>query len=303
VKYELIIIRYGEISLKREETRRRFESTLVNNIKNALDAKQIPNTVKKERGRIYVYTSKIEESIPILTNVFGIVSVSPAIQTKTDINSISKLSLDISKNLLNETKSFAVRATRTGKHDFTSQDIAVKIGSDVVKATKARVNLTKPDFEIFIEIRNDKTYLFTEKIRGVGGLPLGTQGKVISLIIDKKSLLAAWYLMHRGCKAIFIKTKKTKEKIEPFFSKWNIKPEIITIKTQDKDLYKNLNQLALEYNCDALVTNYNIDKNSLDLLSEIKSLKQHMDIPVLHPLIAMDEKTINKKCKDIGLKS
>jgi len=238
-----------------------------------------------------------------LTNVFGIVSVSPAIQTKTDINSISKLSLDISKNLLNETKSFAVRATRTGKHDFTSQDIAVKIGSDVVKATKARVNLTKPDFEIFIEIRNDKTYLFTEKIRGVGGLPLGTQGKVISLIIDKKSLLAAWYLMHRGCKAIFIKTKKTKEKIEPFFSKWNIKPEIITIKTQDKDLYKNLNQLALEYNCDALVTNYNIDKNSLDLLSEIKSLKQHMDIPVLHPLIAMDEKTINKKCKDIGLKS
>lgn len=303
MKYELIIIRYGEISLKREETRRRFESTLVNNIKNALDAKQIPNTVKKERGRIYVYTSKIEESIPILTNVFGIVSVSPAIQTKTDINSISKLSLDISKNLLNETKSFAVRATRTGKHDFTSQDIAVKIGSDVVKATKARVNLTKPDFEIFIEIRNDKTYLFTEKIRGVGGLPLGTQGKVISLIIDKKSLLAAWYLMHRGCKAIFIKTKKTKEKIEPFFSKWNIKPEIITIKTQDKDLYKNLNQLALEYNCDALVTNYNIDKNSLDLLSEIKSLKQHMDIPVLHPLIAMDEKTINKKCKDIGLKS
>jgi len=302
VKYELIIIRYGEISLKREETRKRFESMLVSNIKNALSSKQIQNSIKKERGRIFVYTSQIEESIPILTNVFGIVSVSPAIQTKTDTDSISKQSLDISKKILNKTKSFAIRTTRTGKHDFTSQDISIKIGSNVVKATKARVDLTKPDFELFIEIRNDKTYLFTEKVRGVGGLPLGTQGKVIALIIDKKSLLAAWYLMHRGCKVIFVKTKETKEKLEPFFSKWNIKPEIITIKTQDKDLYKNINQLALENNCDALVTNYNINKNSTDLLSEIKSLKQHIGIPVLHPLIAMDEKTINKKCKGIGLK-
>jgi thiamine biosynthesis protein ThiI len=303
VKYETIIIRYGEIGLKGRVTRKNFEQSLINNIKNALRTKQILHTIKKGWGRIYVYTDQINKSIPILQRVFGITSVSPAVQTQSTIDIMSKLSLSISKEFLTKGKSFAMRVTRTGKHKFTSQDVAVKIGSDVVKATNAFVNLTKPDFELFIEIRDDDAFIFKEKIRGTGGLPLGTQGKALSVVDSPKSILAAWYLMRRGCKIDFAITAKIKEDmLQDFIEKWNAHSDITHVAGPKKNLYKTLNKIALEKNCDAIVTGHTLYEKQSDCLSEIKLLKKYAERPILHPLIAMDKKTINKKCKEIGLK-
>ena len=92
------------------------------------------------------------------------------------------LALQLTKNILTEEKSFAIRSTRVGTHTFSSQQVAVHIGNDIVKATHAGVDLTNPDIELFIEIRDKKSFLFTEKINGVGGLPLGTQGRILALI-------------------------------------------------------------------------------------------------------------------------
>lgn len=302
MKCELIIVRYGEIALKSEETRKRFESTLVNNIKNALNTKQILNKIKKERGRIYVYTEKIKDSTGILQKIFGIYSFSPAVQIQAEVPIISKHAVQISKEFLTKEKSFAVRVTRTGEHDFTSQDVAVKTGSDIVKATGASVNLTHPDFELFIEIRDKNAFVFTQKIRGVGGLPLGTQGRVLCVFENPRSILAGWYLMRRGCNTTFVTMKKISNKsLDSFISNWYVKAEIVNVKETGENLYKNLNKIALENNYDAFVNNSTFNEDVLDTLFEIKSLKQHIDIPVLHPLIAMDEKTINKKCKDMGL--
>jgi len=303
VKYETIIIRYGEIGLKGRVTRKNFEQSLINNIKNALQTKQIPHTIKKGWGRIYLYTDQINKSIPILQRVFGITSISPAVQTQSTMDAMSKFAVNSSKEVLTKGKSFAMRVTRTGKHNFTSQDVAVKIGSDVVKATNAFVNLTKPDFELFIEIRDDDAFIFKEKIRGTGGLPLGTQGKALSVVDSLKSILAAWYLMRRGCKIDFAITAKIKEDmLQSFIENWNAYSDITYITGQRKNLYKNLNKIALEKNCDAIVTGHTLYENQSDCLSEIKLLKQYAEIPILHPLIAMDGKTINKKCKEIGLK-
>jgi thiamine biosynthesis protein ThiI len=303
VKYELIIVRYGEIGLKSRTTRKNFEKSLVNNIKNALRTKQVPNTIKREWGRIYVYTNQTSKSIPILQKVFGITSISPAVQTQSTMDAMSKLSVNISKEFLTKEKSFAIRVTRTGKHEFTSQDVAIKIGSDIVKLTKAGVNLTKPDFELFIEIRNQNAFIFTEKIRGTGGLPLGTQGKVLSVIDSPKSLLAAWYLMRRGCRTDFAVTTKINEDIlQSFTENWNAHADIIRVIAHGKELYKNLNKIAQEKYCDAIVTGYTLYETKSNCLSDIKLLKQYTEIPILNPLIVMDEKTINKKCKEIGLK-
>jgi thiamine biosynthesis protein ThiI len=304
VKYKLIIVRYGEIALKSKETRKRFESTLVNNIKNALKKKQIPNDIKKERGRIYVYTEKTKEAINVLQKIFGIHSISPAIKTQSNISAISELALQISKEYLTKEKSFAVRVTRTGKHDFTSQDVAIKTGSDIVKATKASVNLTKPDFKIFIEIRDRNAFVFTEKIRGTGGLPIGTQGRVLCVVETPRSILASWYLMRRGCNTIFITTKRTTSKLlDSFISKWYINTEIISVKEADENLYKKLNKIALEKKCDAIVSDITLYGTKSNYLRKIKFLKQHLKIPVLYPLIAMDKKTIDKRMLGIGLKT
>ena len=302
MEYELIIVRYGEIGLKGKETRRHFENILVRNIKNALNIEQVVHKIIKEWGRIYVYTNRIDKSTPVLQRVFGITSISPAVQTQSDMDSMSNLAVRISKETLTREKSFAIRATRTGEHEFTSQDVAVKIGNDVVEATKASVSLTKPDFELFIEIRNENAYIFTEKIRGTGGLPLGTQGKILALIDNPKSILAAWYLMHRGCKTIFLNTNKSNtDALNSFITDWYADSDISMVDPKEKNFYENLNKIASERNCDAIATGHTICDNSQNGLSNIKLLKKHVKLLILHPLIAMEKDEINKECKEIGI--
>jgi len=301
VNYELIIVRYGEIALKGKETRKHFESILIKNIKNALKKNDIPNKIVKEWGRIYVYTEQIKKSLLVLKKIFGITSISPVMQTLSKMKFISKLSVEISKRELTKRKSFAIRATRTGKHDFTSQDVAVQVGNDIVKATKAIVNLTKPDFELFIEIRGDKAFIFTKKIRGVGGMPFGTQGRILALIDSKYSILAAWYLIRRGCKATFIITKKSNINVlNSFIKNWYIDSDIYERKPGE-NLIKDLNKIAYEKKCEAIVVGNSFFDKYKKTLSDIKTLKKSVGFPVLHPLIAMDIKEINKKCKEIGI--
>lgn len=303
MKYDLILIRYGELALKGEVTRRHFEFTLLDNIKNALDGNKILFELKRERGRFYLYTDKINESIDILKKIFGIYSVSPVIKTQSDMDSISKHAVDISKKILTKEKSFALRVTRTGNHDFTSQDVAVKVGTDICKATKAKVNLTKPDFELFIEIRDKTAFIFTEKIHGVGGLPLGTQGKVLSLVDSPKSLLAAWYLMRRGCEAVFVNIDTKYDKaIRSFARNWYVNEDVVNVNVSGKNLYKKLNEIASGKDCNAIVTSHSLYDTKSKFLTDTKILKQYTELPVLHPLIAMDQKTITEKCKELGLK-
>ncbi len=301
MKNTLIIIRYGEIALKAKQTRKRFENNLVNNIKEALGKKNIDNKLRREWGRIYIYSDQIEKCVSILQKVFGITSISPAIEADCDINSISKIAKSISKEKMKSGKSFAVRVKRTGNHDYTSQDVAVQIGNDIVKQTKANVDLTNPDFELFIEIRNDNAYLFIEKIRGYSGMPVGTQGNILALIDTQNSILASWYLIHRGCKPIFLSTNEIdKAVVEKFLNSWFIKSKIFEI-SKSNNLYEQINKKAAENNCDAIVTGFTLLKNSKNTLEKIKHQKKHLNLPVLHPLIAMDTKEINRKLKEVGL--
>jgi thiamine biosynthesis protein ThiI len=294
VKYELVIIRYGEIGLKAKQTRRRFEDILVNNIKKALETKKISNQIKIERGRIFVYTDQIKESLFVLKNVFGITSISPSIKTSSDLNEMEKLAIDITKNQITDKDSFALRVTREGNHSYTSQDVAILLGDAVRRATNAKVNLTKPDFTLFIEIRGDNAFFYKEKIIGVGGLPLKTQGNVLSLIDSDASILAAWYMMHRGCKIIFVsKNKSFNKKIKLFLKNWYTESKVLDI-DQNK-----IGDMAIENHCEAIITGHSLSKKSLE---EIKNLEKETNLLILNPLIAMNEEQIKYKMKEIGLK-
>jgi len=294
VKNQLIIVRYGEIALKGKETRRRFEDKLVSNIKKALETEKIIFKTTKERGRIYVFTEEINKSIKVLQKIFGLTSISPAIKTKSDINSMQELATKIAKeNKLSKNKSFALRVTRTGSHNYTSQDIAIKIGNDIVKKTNAKVNLTKPNFELFIEIRNNDTYFYTKKTRCIGGMPYNTQGTILGLIDGIESILASWYLIRRGCSVFFLcYDEKLCKTVEDFSKKWYIDSEKKLIKDEE-NVYDYVKK-----NHKAIVTGYKIDE-----IEEIKNMKKPDGLPILHPLIAMNKEEIIKKCKEIGLKT
>ena len=300
MKHEIIIIRYSEIALKAEYTRRIFENVLINNIKNALKTKNIIYEIKKQRGRIYVYTKNIKTTLKILQKIFGIKTISPAIKIKSEINLIAENALKILKEKIKkENESFALRVKREGKHEYTSQDVAIYVGDIIVKNTKAKVNLTKPDHTLYIEIRGGNAFLFEEKIPCQGGLPLGTQGEVLTIAEKKESILAAWYLMRRGCNIIFITTNKTiKKTLEKFLKKWFIKPEIIYIEN-NKKLNETIKETISEKQCEAIATGQTI--NDENLINNTKQLKKQFKLPILQPLIAMSNDEIQQKSKEIGL--
>ena len=203
MNYDLIIARYGEIGIKSPKIRSRFEKKLVKNIKATFDCEVIRN-----QGRIYIKPQDFPEGVEKLNRVFGVVSYSPAISTKATYEDIDDTLAKYTQNLidegiLDENTKFAIKCRRVGKHDFTSQEMAAHCGGVVRDVILAPVDLTNPDLTIFVEVREDDAYIFHEKIKGPGGLPLGTQGKVVVLLssgID--SPVAAYLMMKRGCEVI-----------------------------------------------------------------------------------------------------
>ena len=203
MNYDLIIARYGEIGIKSPKIRSRFERKLVKNIKATFEC-----DVDRNQGRIYVHPKDFDEGVEKLNRVFGVVSYSPATSTQTAFEDIDRTLSEyvrdlISEGVLDENTKFAIKCRRVGTHDFTSQEMAAHCGGVVRDVIPAPVDLTNPDLTIFVEVRENKTFFFHEKIRGPGGLPLGTQGKVVCLLssgID--SPVAAYMMMKRGCEVI-----------------------------------------------------------------------------------------------------
>ena len=301
MNYNIILVRYGELSLKSTYVRKYFESILVRNIKKALAKENIPYRITKERGRIYLSTTEIPKSCSVLSKIFGIVSFSSTVQTTSNIQDISIVALHLVKNILTKGKSFAIRSTRVGTHTFSSQQVAIQVGNDIVKATHVKVDLTHPDVELFIEIRDKKSFLFTEKIKGVGGLPLGTQGKILVLVENPFSLLAAWYLMRRGCNVLIANTTKINDEyLYSFLHNWYAEAEIISVDQKTKNFFHQLCTLANENNCDALVTSHTLEE-PLNSLEAIAQLKKQSTIPVLTPLIAMTREELQQQCKKRGI--
>ena len=110
----------------------------------------------------------------------------------------------LAQDLVREGESFAIRARRSGNHPFSSAEIGKTCGDAVWSALEKegkhpRVDLSSPDKEIFVEMRQNLAYVYLETFKGVGGLPLGTQGSMVVLMSGGlDSPVAAWLMMKRG---------------------------------------------------------------------------------------------------------
>ncbi len=201
-KYDCLLVRVsGELSLKSEQVKPKFFERLVKNVRKALDRKGIKHKIETNPSRIFVYTDEISKASKTLTKVFGISSLSPCWTCPSKLENISLLVSDIAiENLkLDESKSFALRVRLAGRHrEFSWKSLADEVGGAVKRVTNSKVDLTNPDIEIFIEARSRRTYVFTKKLKGVGGLPLGTGGKACALVYSHLDVVAAWLIMRRG---------------------------------------------------------------------------------------------------------
>jgi thiamine biosynthesis protein ThiI len=332
LEHELIIVRYGELGIKSPRVRRRFEKKLISNIKASLDCE-----VEIHQGRIFLYDTNLELAIENLKKIPGIVSFSPAVTSRTDFNSINEVLTVYTKKLVLEglfssEMSFAVRGKRVGVHDFTSQEMAAFAGSVVIAETNAPVDLSKPDFEFFVEVREDKTYIYHEKIRGLGGMPVGTQGKVVSLLSSGIDSPAATFLMmKRGCEVIALhfsnepytsvesteKVKKIAEKLRSYSS--GVKFKLYIVKYGDflkncvdngpermicvlckNGMYKIAEMVAHEENAMAIVDGSSLGQVASQTLPNLVVTRNSVKVPILSPLIGFDKVEIERIAKDIG---
>jgi thiamine biosynthesis protein ThiI len=270
------------------------------NIHHHCKAHTLPAIITRDYGRIYLQTKNIPSTLPFLPNIFGITSFSSAITTTSQQKDLTTTAQKLLQPLLSPHTSFALKVTRTGNHHYTSQDIAIQIGAEIVATTQSPVDLTHPDIKLFIEIRHKQAYLFTQKIPGPGGLPLGTQGHTLMLIDTPHSLLAAWYIMRRGCSPIFILTqKKYQNNLISYINKWcpNTNPPIYLINQNKK--FEELNHYAQHHHCDAIITDHHLT-NEKDL-KQIQHYKTKLHYPILHPLISMTETDIQQKITEVGM--
>jgi thiamine biosynthesis protein ThiI len=205
--HDCVLVRYGELALKSRKVRARFTAQLKEFIIGVFHEAGLDCVVEDDGGHLYVFSSDLPTATDRLTRVFGVVSVSPA--TRVQFRDLEGLSADVAayaRHVLEPGTTFAVRARRTGQHPFSSVDLGREAGSAVWRAFDGdlEVDLDDPDGEVHVEVRDKVAYIYHQRLQGVGGLPLGSQGRVLCPLRDPRDAVAGWMMMRRGCELVVL---------------------------------------------------------------------------------------------------
>ena len=202
----ILLVRYSEIGLKSAPVRRRFENQLKDNMLSMLMEDGVEALVTKNGARYYVEATDPDAAVASLRRVFGVGSISVAEECDSSrMEDICSKAAEYSRSRISAGQSFAVKARREGSQGYTSMDVGREAGSAIFIANEdrgVRVDLTDPDVVFYVEVRENRAFVFGEYIRCHAGLPVGSQGKVIAEVGDERGMVAAWLMMKRGCRVI-----------------------------------------------------------------------------------------------------
>ena len=185
MKYDQIMIRYGELSTK-GKNRKGFVSKLKKSVKNVLiDFKDLE--IQASRDRMYILLNGVDYKVVSekLKKVFGIQSFSPVMKVGKDIEEMKEASLNYVNNLTREISTFKVTTKRSDKtFELDTNEVNRAIGGHILfhKDGQLTVDVKKPDLNLIVEIRKEAVYLTGEVILGAGGLPLNSSGKAMLML-------------------------------------------------------------------------------------------------------------------------
>ncbi len=334
---EMILVRYGELALK-GGNRSDFEKRLVNNLKIAASP-IAPVHVERSRGRIAVYPeSRVETVARRLQEVFGVTSISPARRSVREFDAIVALALDAVGEAIAEHGGerpirFRVRSSRGDKSfPMTSVDLDRELGSRVLAAhPELKVDLEEPAIVLGVDVRDEGAYVFARRLRGPGGLPVGSLGRAMSLIsggID--SPVASWMAMKRGLSLAYVtfhshpfigETAKKKvvdlvrvlSRFQPRHSRlWVVPFANVQLAVRDAGtpqyrtvLYRRMMQriasaLSPREECSALVTGESLGQVASQTIENLTCIQAAATLPVLRPLISFDKEETIQVARRIG---
>lgn len=201
MNYELILVRFGEITIK-GRNRNRFEKMQLDQIQSVLSG--FPSlTYERAYGRVYIRLNgeSYANVAPPLKDVFGIVSFSPVVKVSHELEDIRDASLALLREMTPALRTFKVSVKRGWKEfPHTSPEMNHLVGSHLLRNTPSlKVDVQRPDAELKVDIQFEGTFIYCEVERGAGGFPLGMNGKGMLLLsggID--SPVAGWMAMRKG---------------------------------------------------------------------------------------------------------
>lgn len=257
----LVLVRYGELALKSPPVRREFETRLRRNILDQFVSAGVTCRLRADRGHFYVEAETAEPALSLLRRVFGITSLSVAEEVPTDRAVIRDRVLALAEPRLGPSTTFAVRARRTGEHPFTSQELARDLGGDILERWPERtlkVDLEDPQVELFVEVRGPRTYLYTNRVSGPGGLPLGVAGQVVALVNGRRGALGAYLMMKRGCRCAVLATEEGQGLARTTLQRFDPKGVVEVTTSQSPE--ESLRELAESTHADGVVLPLSVDE-------------------------------------------
>lgn len=329
VKYDTVLIRYGELSTK-GKNRKDFIRRLDRNIRYMLrDFKDLQ--YKRTYDRIYIklQDEDPEEIAERLKKVFGISSFSFTERVDSDIDAITARCLEIAK----ETKKKTFKML-TKRHDKTfpmvSDAVNRHIAGVILDNTDLQVDVHNPQLLIRVEIHENDTYITSDKIPGAGGYPAGINGKVLLLLsggID--SPVAAYELMKRGIEVEAVHfasppytSQAARDKVAELARLVSIyqgrmkihylnftdiqlaiykaagDPYAVTL--MRRMMFRLAEMVAKQNNCLALGTGESVGQVASQTLSSMAVINDVIRIPVLRPLVCFDKVEIIDLARRIG---
>lgn len=331
----IFIVRCGEVALK-GMNKPYFERMLVERIRKLLK-KFDGVSVKRHEGLIFVRADRSLDKQAIIkeiSKVFGVASISPAVECESTMESIGAAAVDYMMEVIRErgVKTFKVEAKRADKtFPVKSPDIGRQIGAAVLKGCKVlKVDVHHPDCLLFVDVRHDKSYIYQDKIPGFGGLPLGTNGKGLSLLsggID--SPVATWMMAKRGMmiEAVHFHSypytsQRAQEKVEDLASivatycgrfRMHVVnllpvqeqivehcPEEETTILVRRFMMRIAQRIAEKNGCGMLITGENLGQVASQTAESLIVTDASVTMPVMRPLIAMDKVDIMDLAQEIG---
>lgn len=326
---KIIMLKYAELNTKKANIGM-FLHILKQNIEEKIG---LVANIEFDKGRMFIKTK--EENYAFVLNslkkIFGIHEIEVGYQIEnTEMSLLEESLIKIVQN--KDFQTFKVETKRSDKnYPLTSLEISKHLGGVILKNKEnITVDVHHPEVTFYVEIRKDHAYIYSEKIKGLGGYPVGTLGKGLLMLsggID--SPVAGYLAMKRGVKieAIYfespphtsVEAKNKVESLAKIISEYAtpIKVHVINFTKIQEEIYKNIpheylitimrrmmyrisEKIAYKNNCKILINGESIGQVASQTLSSMAAINEVVSMPVIRPVACFDKLEIITLAKQIG---
>ncbi|HIV81248.1 MAG TPA: tRNA 4-thiouridine(8) synthase ThiI [Candidatus Salinicoccus merdavium] len=331
MKYDHILIRYGEMTLK-SRNRKLFVSALRKRMNRALEGMDVHIKANRDRAYIVINNEDAYEVIDKLKLISGILSVSPVVKIDKTEEAMQKTAL-LFANDFDADKTFKIEVKRADKSfHLQTHDIQNLLGGHILENTgHLTVNVRQPDHQITAEVRLDAIYMYHDSVKCLGGLPLGTGGKGLLMLsggID--SPVAGLDIMRKGVEIEAVHfhsppytspqaTDKVKQLVDIMSERtgFDIKLHIVPFTELQTALYDRIpdnlsmtstrrvmlriaEKLAAKIDAEAVINGENLGQVASQTLTSMYAINEVTSLPVLRPLLTHEKNDIVNMAKQFG---